>query len=166
MGSIPGGGRAISGFLDLSAKCEEQDLPKGEFIAKTGKAYKIALSIAAFVSLAIGMPLTFVLNEDAGIVFLVLGIAALLVLPTIISYRCVVNKISLKEEYWVLFIKMKKEVLWDCVKYRKITVGNNSSISLYDANRKRLISFDGATVGFSRIVKMAKRGSIKDYNKK
>ena len=34
------------------------------------------------------------------------------------------------------------------------------------ASGKRLISFDGATVGFRRIVKMAKRGSIKDCNKK
>ena len=166
MSYLPGAGRAMADYLEASAECEELDLPKGEFIAKMGKAYKVALSIASFVSLAIGIPTTLVWHEDVGIIFLVLGIAALLVLPTIISYRCIVNKISLKEEYFVLFIKLKKEVLWDTVKYRKITIGRNNSIKLYDASGKRLISIDGATVGFRRIVKMAKRGSIKDYNKK
>lgn len=163
---MAGIGKFLGDYLEVSAQGEELDLPKGEFIAKSGKAYKAALSIASFVSLAIGIPMTFVCHEDVGIIFLVLGIGALLVLPTIISYRCVVNKIFLKEEYFVLFIKFKKEVLWEDVKYRKITIGRNNSIKLYDANRKRLISFDGATVGFRRIVKMAKRGSIRDYNKK
>ena len=166
MSYMPGVGRAMADYLEASAQCEELDLPKGEFVAKMGKAYKIALSIASFVSLLIGIPTTFVWHEDIGIIFLVIGIAALLVLPTIISYRCVVNKISLKEEYFVLFIKLKKEVLWESVKYRKIKIGNNNSIKLYDANGKRLISFDSATVGFGRILKMAKRSSIKDYSKK
>ena len=166
MSYMPGLGRSMADYLEASAECEELDLPKGEFIGKMGKAYKVALSIASFVSLAIGIPTTFVWHEDVGVVFLIIGIAALLVLPTIISYRCIVNKISLKEEYLVLFIKLKKEVLWDTVKYKKITFGNNNSIKLYDANGKRLMSFDSATVGFGRIVKMAKRSSIKDYNKK
>ena len=166
MSYMPGVGRAMADYLEASAECEELDLPKGEFIAKMGKAYKIALSIAAFVSLVIGIPTTFIWHEDVGIIFLILGIVALLVLPTIVSYRCIVNKISLKEEYLVLFIKLKKEVLWDSVKYRKITTGNNKSIKLYDVNGKRLMSFDSATVGFGRIVKMAKRSAIRDYNKK
>lgn len=74
-----------------------------------GKAYKIALSITSFVGLAIGIPSTFIRRKEVGIVFLVISIAALLVLHTIISYRCVVNKISLKEEYFVLFIKLKRK---------------------------------------------------------
>ena len=108
MSYMPGAGRAMADYLEASAAGEELDLPKGEFVAKMGKAYKIALSIASFVSLVIGVPTTFVWHEDVGIIFLVLGIAALLVLPTIISYRCLVNKTSLKEEYFVLFIKIKK----------------------------------------------------------
>ena len=167
MSYMPGGSaRALADYLEASAEREELDLPKGEFVAKMGKAYKIALFIASFVCLAIGIPTTFIWHEEVGIIFLVLGIAGLFVLPTIISYRCVVNKIFLKEEYFILFIKVKKEVLWDSVKYKKIIIGRNNSIKLYDANRKKLMSFDGATVGFSRIVKMAKRSSIKDYNKK
>ena len=167
MSYMPGGSaRAMADYLEASAEAEELDLPKGEFVAKMGKAYKIALSIASFVSLAIGIPTTFIWHEEVGIIFFVLGIAALLILPTIISYRCVVNKSSLKEEYVVLFIKLKKEVLWESVKYKKITIGRNNSIKFYDANRKKLMAFDGATVGFGRIVKMSKRSSIKDYNKK
>ena len=167
MSYMPGGSaRALADLLESYAERDELDLPKGEFVAKMGRAYKIALSIASLVSLAIGIPSTFIWREEVGIIFLVLGIVALLILPTIISYRCVVNKIFLKEEYLILFIKFKKEVLWESVKYKKITIGRNNSIKLYDANRKKLISFDGATVGFGRIVKMANRSSVKDYNKK
>ena len=167
MSYLPGGSaRGLADLLESYAEREELDLPNGEFVAKESKAYKIALFIASFVSLAIGIPTTFIWHEEVGIIFLVLGIAALLVLPSIILYRCAVNKISLKEEYFILFVKIKKEVLWESVKYKKITIGRNSSIKLYDANRKKLMSFDDAIVGFSRIVKMAKRSSIKDYNKK
>ena len=166
MSYMPGGAaRGLADLLESYAEREELDLPNGEFAARIGKAYKIALSIAAFVSLLIGIPATFIWNEEVGIIFLLLGIGALFVLPSTISYRCVVNKISLKEEYFVLFIKVKKEVLWDTVKYRKVKTKNNKSIKLYDSNRKKLMSFDAAIVGFGRIVKMAKRSSIKDYNK-
>ncbi len=166
MGYMPGLGRAMSDYLEASVASEEFDLPKGEFIAKMGKAYKIALSITSFVSLAVGIPNTFIWHEDVGIIFLVIGIAALLVLPSILSYRCVVNKTVLIEEYFILFIKRKKEILWSDVKYRKIRIGKNNSIKLYDENKKLLISFDNAIVGFNRIIKIAKRCSIKEYNKK
>ena len=51
---MPGVGRAMADYLEALARCEELDLPKGEFVSKMGKAYKIALSIASFVSLLIG----------------------------------------------------------------------------------------------------------------
>ena len=112
MSYMPGGAaRGLADLLEDSAECEELDLPKGEFVAKMGKAYKIALSIAAFVSLAIGIPSTFVWNEDVGIIFFVLGIGALLVLPSIISYRCTVNKIFLKEEYFLLLFITKSKAI-------------------------------------------------------
>ncbi len=156
----------LAELLDSSTKYEELDLPKGEFIAKIGRAYKIALLIAVFVCLIIGIPSAILWHEDGGYIFLLLGIPAILVLPTFISYRCTVNRISIKEEYLILFFRFKKEVLWESVKYRKIKYGTNSSITLYDINKKRLISFDGATVGFGRILKMAKRSSIKDFDQK
>lgn len=166
MSYMPGLGRSLADYLESSAEGEELDLPKGEFIAKMGKAYKVALIIASLVSLDIGIPSTFIWREEVGIIFLVLGIAALLVLPSVFSYRCVVNKNVLIEEYFILFIKMKKEILWNDVKYRRIRLGKNKSIKLYDKNKKLLFAFDGVIVGFSRILKFAKRSSIKDYNKK
>jgi hypothetical protein len=64
------------------------------------------------------------------------------------------------EECFILFIKYKKEVLWNDVKYQKFRLGENKSIVFYNENRKRLISFDGTTVGFNQILKMAKRKGI------
>lgn len=159
-------GRAMVDLLDASAECEELDLPSGEFVAKIGKLYKIVFSVASLISFLIGIPGTFIWREDVGIVFLIIGILLLLILPTMLSYRCVVNKTVLEEKYFILFIKFKKEVLWRNVKYKKIKLGNNKSIKLYDKNKKRLISFDGAIVGFNRILKIAKQSSIKDYKEK
>ena len=161
MSYMPGLGRAMSDYLEESAAGEELDLPKGEFVARMGKAYKIALTIAAVLSLAIGIPNTFIFNEDVGIIFMVLGVATLLILPTFLSYRCVINKNIIVESYFIVFIKRKKEVLWNDVKYKKIRLGNNNSIKLYDENKKLLISFDGAVVGFRRILKLANRSAIK-----
>ena len=167
MSYMPGGSaRALVDLLESSAEAEELEIKSDEFVAKLGKAYKIALSIAAFLSLAVGIPSTFVWHEEVGIIFLVVGTAAMLVLPTLLSYRCVVNKISLKEEYFVLFVKCKKEVLWESVKYRRLKTGKDKSLKLYDANKRKLISFDGMTVGFDRIAKMAKRSSVKEYRGK
>ena len=166
MSYMPGAARALVDLLEISTEAEELEIKNGEFVAKMGKAYKIALSIAAFLSLAVGIPSTFVWHVDVGIIFLVLGIAAALVLPTILSYRCIVNKISLTEEYFALFVKRKKEVLWESVKYRKLKTEKNKSLKLYDANKRKLISFDSMTVGFDRIAKMAKRSSVKEYRGK
>ena len=47
-----------------------------------------------------------------------------------------------------------------------VTLNDGTECALYDVNGKRLMSFDSATVGFGRIVKMAKRSAIRDYNKK
>lgn len=158
MGYMPGGGKILTEILDASAELEELELPNGEFVARIGKAYKIALSIAAVICFVIGIPLVLRWKEDVGYIFLVFGTLSLLVLPSILSYRC---KISLREECLVLFFRVKKEVLWDTVKYRKISSGNSSSLTLYDENKKRLISFDSGTVGYGRIVKMSKRSSIR-----
>ena len=68
MSYMPGGSaRALADYLEASAEAEELDLPKGEFISKMGRAYKIALSIASLVSLAIGISSTFIWHEEVGI---------------------------------------------------------------------------------------------------
>ena len=67
------------------------------------------------------------------------------------------DNIFMREEYFVLFLKHKKEILWSDVNYKKLTLGRNNSLKLYDKNKKHLISFDGATVGFDRILKLSNR---------
>ena len=62
----------------------------------------------------------------------------------------------------MLLFKKKKTVYWRDVKYKKVKMGGrNKSITLYDANKKRLIAFDELIVGFERVVKLAKRSRIK-----
>ena len=162
MSYMPGLGRAMNDLFQSSAEGESLDLPSGEFVAKNGKAFKIALIIAAISATVGGVLLYFLLNEEIAIIFLVLGICACLVLPTILTYKCLVNKTVMIEEYFILFFKRKKEVQWSDVKYRKIRIGNNSSIKLYDKNKKYLISFDGSIVGFDRILKLSKKMWIVD----
>ncbi len=157
--------KSMGELLDISAEREGLELPSGEFVAKTGKLYKILLVIATVVTLVIGLPMTFLQKDDVGILFLILGVCAGVLLPTILSYRCVVNKDFLQEEYLIVFVKRKKKILWSDVKYKKIVMARNKSIKLYDINKKCLVSFDGATVGFNRILKLAKRSSIKDIKK-
>ncbi|MGM9643640.1 MAG: hypothetical protein ACI3X1_00995 [Eubacteriales bacterium] len=153
-------GNFLSDVLETSAEKEESDLPHKEFVMRTGKLLKILLTIAVIASFGIGLPMFFLLDRGIALLLLIPGGCGALVLPSLLSYRCKVDKISIKEEYWVLFIKVEKEVLWDDIKFKKVTIGNNKSIKLYDENKKKLLSFDGATVGFNRIVKMANRSTI------
>jgi len=165
MSYVSGLGKAMGQLLDLSAELEEHDLPKGEFVAKTGKLYKISLTVAAVIALAIGLPMTFLQHEDVGVLFLILGVGAALILPTLFSYRCVVNGTFLEQQYLVVFVRLKNKILWSDVKYKKIVLGKNKYIKLYDINKKCLISFEGGTVGFNRILKLAKRSAIKEIKK-
>ena len=96
-------------------------------------------------------------DREIALLFFALGTCMLLLLPTLLSYKCYINKTLMREEYFVLFFKRKKEILWSDVKYKKLTLGNNKSLKLYDRNKKRLISFEGSIVGFDRILKLSKR---------
>ena len=157
---LPGTGEYINEILDNTVKLEESGLPYKHFVARMGNWYKILLSIGAVIMIALGFPMYFVWEPTVGILCFAIAGLALLLLPTMISYKCYVSKASLKEKFFVLFIKIEKEILWDEIKYKKISVGKNNSITFYDKNKKKLISFDEALVGYYRIVKMAKRSSI------
>lgn len=164
MSYTPRSGSYMNTFLESSAENEElnKDFKSNEFVATTGKAFLISLSIASFLSTVTGLLLT-VLGGDniaVGILLLVTGGCGLLVLPTLFSWRCTVNKEFLLEKYYVLCFKCQKKILWRDIKYQKVVYGNNSKIVFYNQNQKRLISFDGTTVGFHHIVKMAKRKGI------
>ena len=147
-------------YLEASARCEELELPKGEFVATYCKSYKKLMAIMSGITIAIGGTLMFF--WDVAILFLLLGLCLLSLLPTFFSYKCLINKELIQEEY---FIK-KKIIYWSDVKYKKAKIsGRNKSITLYDVNKKRLISFDELIVGFERVIKLAKQSSIKDTKK-
>ena len=158
-------GRALNNIFESCAELEALDLPRGEFVARNGKAFNFALLIASLCSIIVGTLLFWLLNEEIGVLFFALGFCILPIMPTMFSYKCTVNSNFMREEFFVLFWRCKKEILWSDVKYRKIKIGNNNSIKLYDQNRKRLISFDGTTVGFHRILKLSKRSWIVDMKK-
>ena len=163
---MSGPGKYLGNLLESLAEAETEDLEivHGEFTARIGKWEKITFSVAAVLSIALGVPVSLLESADIGLIFLILGGCMLLLLPAILSYRCVVNKTFLQEEYWLLFIKITKHILWDNICYRKQTVGKRLTLVLYDERKKRLISFDNSIVGYRRIVKLAKRSSIRDIH--
>ena len=167
MSTYPNGlGKGLNDIFESCAEREELDLPSGEFVARNGKAYNLTMLAVSLVSVAVGALLLIVQNdEEIGILFLVLGLCLLPILPTMFSYKCIINKTIMREEYLVLCWRRRREISWSDVKYRKIIIGNNKSIKLYDKNKKRLISFDSTTVGFNRIRKLAKRSWIVDLQK-
>ena len=113
------------------------------------------------IAIAIGGTLMFFWN--VAMIFLALGLCILLLLPTFLFYKCLINKELMEEEYFILFFKKKKTIYWRDVKYKKVkTNGRNKSITLYDAHKKRLIAFDELIVGFERVVKLAKQSRIKN----
>jgi hypothetical protein len=151
-------------YLEAFARCEELELPKGEFVATYCKSYKKLMAIMSGIAIAIGGTLMFF--WDVAILFLLLGLCLLSLLPTFLSYKCLINKELMEEEYFILFFKKKKIIYWSDVEYKKAKIsGRNKSITLYDVNKKRLISFDELIVGFERVIKLAKQSSIKDTKK-
>ena len=98
---------------------------------------------------------------DIGILFGLLGVVSLLILPTIFSYKCYIDQVSMKEEYFILCFKVKKEVFWKDIAYKLIkrdkTRNELSTIRFYDSERKKLISFDMTVVGFGKIIRMSKK---------
>ena len=157
--------RQLGSLLELSAEVESLDLPHGEFVARNGKAFKWVMSIGAILAIAIGL-LLFSFDKDVGYLALGLGVCLAMTLPTNLSYKCTINRVAMQEEYFLLFIKRRREILWQDVAYRKVSCGYRNAIRLYDRNKKLLIVFDGTTVGFHRIKKMAKRGNIQEIGKK
>ncbi len=157
---LPNNGKYLGEILDEAVELEDAVMKNDEFIARFGKVYKISLSIAAALMIALGTVMLLSWDTAIGILCFILAGCALLILPTLFSYQCAINKSSLKEKYLILFIQIKKEVFWDDIKYKKVTFGQNSSIIFYDKNKKRIMSFDNSIVGFNKIMKMAKRREI------
>jgi hypothetical protein len=117
---------------------------------------------AALMSTSLSALITFVYQQiDIGILFGLLGVVSLLILPTIFSYKCYIDQVSMKEEYFILCFKVKKEAFWKDIAYKLIkrdkTRNELSTIRFYDSERKKLISFDMTVVGFGKIIRMSKK---------
>ena len=158
--------KLINDLIDTSAEIEELDLPSGNFVATISKGNKIALVVASIVEIILGAILwRFEGGIWLSVLFSVLSLVVILFLPTLFSYKGYISRETMREEYLIVFFKVVKEVEWKEIKYKKIKrneYNEAESIKFYDENMKRLMSFDKATVGFTRIVKMAKKGSIKE----
>ena len=139
---------------------EESSLYAKSFVATIAKAYKYSALIVCIVGLGMGYFLSVpVLDPGVGMIFGALGMAGLLMLPTCFTYRCHVDQSMMKESYFLLCFRMRKEVLWKDAAYKRIrrdSKGKPLSICLYDKHRKKLIRFDNTIAGFGPIVRMAK----------
>ena len=161
------GRRALNELINVSAEKEElnAELRSNEFTARMGKLFKLLLALISPLSIVIGVPVFLVGDKFVGLLFGIIGLCGLIVLPTLLSWKCTVNKESMTEQYFILFIRRTKKVLWSAVKYKKVSLDTNKNIVFYSENRKRLISFDGSTVGFNLILRMAKKKGIADLKK-
>jgi len=143
---------------------ENRTISTRSFSGSISKIEKIVIVALCVIGLGLGIVLCFPLNSpNAGVVLLALGVIALLGLPTYLSYRCFVDAYTLKAEYYILCFKVKKEVLWKDIRYKKVKrdkYGEALSIHLYNTDRKKLISFDCGIVGFDHIVKLVNRKGV------
>ena len=152
----------IDEFIDSQRRTEENKIASNEFIAVQSKGIKYMMLTAALMSTSLSALITFVYQQiDIGILFGLLGVVSLLILPTIFSYKCYIDQVSMKEEYFILCFKVKKEVFWKDIAYKLIkrdkTRNELSTIRFYDSERKKLISFDMTVVGFGKIIRMSKK---------
>lgn len=152
--------RDVSKLLNNLRKEEEDSLSSNSFVGAIASGYKYALVITSIVGMGMCCFLSVCIQDHAvGLIFGMIGAFALLLLPTYFSYRCYVDKITIKTKYYVLFVKVSKEVLWKDVEYKVVKRDSNEeayAIRLYNSKKKRLISFDYGVVGFEKILKIAK----------
>lgn len=152
--------RILSEMLNNLRRGEEDNLPAKSFEAAIAKGYKNSLLIIGIAGIGMGYFLSVPISEpEIGIIFGILGVIALLMLPTYFSYRCYIDQRTIKAEYFILCFKIRKQVLWKDIEYKIIkrnSAGDAYSIRLYDLHKKKQISFDYSIVGFGKIVQMAK----------
>ena len=150
--------------LDSSARLEEVSLSAGSFTGYIGKAYCRSLCTAALVGTIMGVFLLFSIGDlPSGAAFAALGIISALLLPTVLSYRCQIDNMRMVSKYFILCFPVSKAISWKDVRYKQVKTtpsGHLLSIRFYNERKKKLILFDSSIVGFSRIVRMAKRKGI------
>ena len=153
----------LTEWLNESRIEEESSLYTKSFVVTIAKAYKYSALIVCIVGLGMGYFLSVpVQDPGVGMIFGVLGVTGLLMLPTCFTYQCHVDQSMMKESLFILCFRVRKEVFWQDVAYKRIRrdrKGKPLSIRLYDMNKKRLISFDNTLAGFGPILRMAKNTS-------
>ena len=152
--------RYLTEWLNESRIEEEASLYAKSFVATIAKAYRYSTLAVTIVGLGMGYFLSVPVQDPAvGMIFGTLGIVGLLILPTCFTYRCHVDQSMMKESYFILCFRVRKEVLWKDIAYKRIRRDSKRkplSIRLYDRNKKKLISFDNTIAGFGPILRMAK----------
>lgn len=152
--------RNLSGLLNNLRKIEENSISGTSFVGSMAKAYKYGLLMVSIIGIGMGYILVaHIQNYPAGSMFVIIGIIALLLLPTYFSYRCYVDNNTINEKYYILCFKISNKALWKDVKYKQVkrdANGNAYTIKLYNINKKKLIRISNEVVGFEKIVKIAK----------
>lgn len=156
--------RYMSKALAADARAEETKLPSGNFTARLGRGYAYGMVACAVFGTGMCLLFLFAVREPLiGWICAGLGFAALLLLPTYFTYRCYVDSAALKVEYYILCFKVKREIQWKEIRYRATKrdhSGNLWAVRFYNADKKKLVSFDSSVVGAERIARMAKRKRI------
>ena len=151
----------LSKALESSARAEEIDNPS---LGRIGKGYRYGLTVASLCSIVVGCLLVFVVEDIvSGWSFLSVGILASLLLPSVLTYRCQADRKQIKVSYFVLFLRRSKTVYWRDICYKKIRHGSNGepiSLCLYDSRKKKQFHIDSGVVGFTRILRIAKKKNI------
>lgn len=151
---------AVANAIDDSAENEVPEVKNGEISGGIAYSYKLATAIAACLGLAMTALFILVIKElTLGIIIGTVTAVALGFLPTLFSYRFVMTSTHLSEEYLVLFVKISKKVQLSELKYKRLKkdeTGKATMLHLYNSDKKRVMSFDGAIVGFKKIVSKTK----------
>lgn len=147
-------------YLQDARMAEERDLPKGRFCARCSKALRRS-SVVLIVLVGTAGVLQILAGSEPGVPALFLGMSGLmlLMLPSVLSYRCQVDEQSLREFYLILFIPRRKEVLWRDIhskKVRRDKLGRPLRIKLYNEKGRRLLTIDSNVVGLGPITRMTK----------
>ena len=145
----------------------ENDIKTSNFIVRYSKAYKNSFAALTVLIALIGVLIQFIgESADVAIVFYVLSTLLLLCLLYSLSYSCTVDeKKMIRVEFWIF----KKEIAWNCIKYKKTKRVNdyeNGSLILYDEGGKRLIDFVSEQSGFRNMERLVKRKNILPLPKK
>lgn len=157
-------------FLHGQARKKEDLSQKKNFVIYTSSAFTISIAIFTVLLAFLGALFHISAEDKIDIAFAVFfyALATFLLFGFLyfISYRCTVNEEKIvKRVLWIF----EKEILWSKVKYKRIKrrgAIEGISIVLYDEQKKRLIDFDPASVGYTNMELMIARKRIPSRHKK